>query len=144
MAMASGKTTHTVFVIENSNIDFTALQRACNKTSFAGRVALTRFCSAEEALEHLAKAETMPDLFLIDINLKEKSGLELLEDLAKVEKCALIPKIICSTSDNPQEVRECFVLGGVGFIVKPLGIKLLARLLEKCLGYWFTASRIPL
>ena len=61
----------------------------------------------------------IPDLIMLDINMPEMSGLEVMELLQKFEQTRKIP-VIFLTADRREETEErCFELGAVDFIGKP-------------------------
>lgn len=73
--------------------------------------------SGKECLSVLLRKT--PDLILLDINMPEMSGFEVMEFLQKLEKTRKIP-VIFLTGDRREETEEkCFELGAVDYIGKP-------------------------
>lgn len=132
-----------VHVVEDQTLDYRALERAVARTKFAGQVNLKWFREAREALDYYDAPSSGPDLLLVDINLGDSNGFHLVSTLNSSEAMGLVPKVFCSTSDNPTDIRTGFSQGGMGYLVKPLGIDRLAEILERCFTYWFETSRRP-
>ncbi len=60
-----------------------------------------------------------PDVILLDLNMPRLGGRELLARIRKDSRLAMIPVIIISGDDNPQEKAAEFGLGADDFISKP-------------------------
>lgn len=73
-------------------------------TAFEGKAIITSASSIEQARKVLAKGEQ--DLAILDLNLSDGSGLELLPDLGTARGGA-IPVIIFSAQDADPEVAAC-------------------------------------
>ncbi|MGE5680699.1 MAG: response regulator [Bacillota bacterium] len=61
----------------------------------------------------------VPDIILLDINIPEKSGFEVLSELKKSERLMEIPVIIITSSISDEDKEYARKLGAVGFISKP-------------------------
>ena len=84
--------------------------------------------SAEDALARLQGDR--PDLILLDVRLPGMSGLDFLR-LPVVQEAA-VPIIVISGSPTESQAQECFELGAVQVLEKPVPFDQLQRLLE-----WF-------
>lgn len=79
------------------------------------RIAATN--SGMAALKYLENNH--PDLILLDINMPEMDGFEVMEQLRRNERHAAIP-VIFLTADNLAETEvKCFQMGAMDFVVKP-------------------------
>ncbi len=98
------------------------------------------FNDGEEAVELLlrrgqyADAE-LPALMLLDLNLPRVSGLQVLQQISSDPLARLVPVIILTTSDEPEDIADCHTLGYQEYMVKPPNYDALymriQRLLEK-------------
>lgn len=66
-----------------------------------------------------------PDLILLDINLPELSGTEVLKELKKNDKCRHIPIIAVSANAMPFDIESGLKAGFDNYLVKPVNIKTL-------------------
>ncbi|QHI71328.1 HD domain-containing phosphohydrolase [Aminipila terrae] len=73
--------------------------------------------SGRKALQFLSLA--VPDLILLDINMPQMSGFEVMEALQQNEKWKNIPIIFLTANAEPQIEAKCFKMGAVDFISKP-------------------------
>jgi CheY-like chemotaxis protein len=79
-----------------------------------------------------------PDFLITDIKMPGGDGFSVLEHLRRNPEHAIIPTIVFSSSDDPNDVRKAFVLGASGFHLKPLGIEELRAQLKVVYDYWST------
>ena len=83
---------------------------------------------ADEALRR-ARFDT-PDVVVLDIGLKGRSGLDIVEELRQMG-----PRVvILSMQDEPAYARKAFELGAQGYVVKDAADEELADALDAVLG----------
>jgi len=75
-------------------------------------------CESPEEL-HARCAESPPDLFLLDILLGDKSGVDVCRELKASPRTRDVPVIFFSTYDQPRTRIEALRAGGVDYIDKP-------------------------
>lgn len=97
------------------------------------------FYSGEELLKHANSIDSEKyDIFLLDIEMGELSGLETAKELRKKFKESII---IFITSHN-EFVYDAFEVLAFNFIVKPLTLEKLSEVLDKALKYHEIMGRI--
>lgn len=65
----------------------------------------------------------LPCLLVLDYNMPELNGAEILTELSKHGRYEPIPKIIWSTSGSETYKKKCLELGAVDYVIKPLNVK---------------------
>ncbi len=74
------------------------------------------------------------DLVLLDVQMPEMDGFEVLTEIRKREKHKDLPVIILTMDGHKEKVVQGILSGVAGYVVKPVhSIQLLERI-EKCLG----------
>jgi CheY-like chemotaxis protein len=69
-------------------------------------------------LDGLTDAE-LPGLIILDYNMPEMTGAQVLSTLCQLPRYESIPKVIFSTSNAPAYVKECMNNGATQYFVKP-------------------------
>ncbi len=82
------------------------------------------------------KDEDLPSLIVLDYNMPNMNGAEVLEQLCRDPRYKSIPKIVWSTSNNSNYIKECMEKGATDYFIKPATHKNLqeqaAQMLELC------------
>ena len=85
-----------------------------------------------------------PKIILLDLNLHDISGMEILKSIKESNKLSSIPVIILSTSDNPQDVAQALYLGANAFVSKPASFAKLKSFVEDCCNFWLKYNHTSL
>jgi PAS domain S-box-containing protein len=74
-----------------------------------------------------------PDLVLLDMQLPDISGPELLRHLKRDDELAKIPVIVVSADATPDHVKEALTLGALHYVTKPVAMAEFLVLLDEAL-----------
>jgi CheY-like chemotaxis protein len=93
--------------------------------------------TGKEAVEYLANTQDtdLPCLIILDYNMPELTGAEVLSIICKEERYKNIPKIVLSTSNAPIHVHECMRNGATAYLVKPNSLPEIDKLAREMLSY---------
>jgi two-component system nitrate/nitrite response regulator NarL len=75
--------------------------------------------------------ETLPDLIMLDINMQELNGFDVVKHLRNDGLTVKTPIIILSASEPDFETEKAIAVGADGFIPKPLTIRDLESVVAK-------------
>ncbi len=75
------------------------------------------------------------DTVILDINMPEMNGLELLERMSRDEMFREIPVVMMTTEASDEHMRTAFELGAKGFIRKPFLPEEVRKVLLRVLGF---------
>ena len=78
--------------------------------------------------------DELPCLIILDYNMPELNGSQVLSEICKHVRYEAIPKIILSTSSAPIHIHECITNGATEYFVKPNNIHDLNSLARKMLA----------
>lgn len=93
---------------------------------------VTGFLSARLAAQSLLSGQR-PDLIILDINMPEVSGLDLLEYLRRQEQWKNLPVIMLSTEAADVTVDRAMDLGADGYVSKPVTLEELEKVMNTAL-----------
>jgi len=86
--------------------------------------------SALTLLQSIA-ADDVPRLILLDYNLPEMSGAEILEHISRMKHLEKSRRVVWSTSNSPVYQQRCLALGAQLYIVKPVDIAAFRNIAEQ-------------
>jgi two-component system response regulator len=90
---------------------------------------------AIDALESLKEnGSTIPDLILLDINLPDISGIDLLTKLKGDHKLSRIPVVMLTGSNFDDDIQKSYDLGASTYLVKPISRDALMLVIENLFG----------
>lgn len=76
----------------------------------------------------------MPDLILLDYEMPEMNGKQVLEKLQGQEEYADIPVVFLTSMDSREIVMELLALQPAGYILKPVEAQVLLDRVEDIIG----------
>lgn len=102
----------------------------------------------EEALRFLYKEGThagapTPDLILLDLNLPQRDGREVLSVVKTDEKLRHIPVIVMTSSESEQDVLHCYQLQANCYVTKPADYERLMETIRLIHAFWFGVVQFP-
>lgn len=93
--------------------------------------------SGSKVLDYLqqCKDDSLPSLILLDYNMPERNGAEILNDLKIIERYSSIPKIIWSTSRSQLYKDICLKLGANDYVIKPSNVNDFTKMARHILSF---------
>lgn len=98
-------------------VDDNKLNLATARTVLSNEYRVIPVMRGEQALSYLESGEC--DIVLLDINMPEMDGFEVLERIRAMERCRSIPVIFLTADNDAETETRCFKAGAVDFIAKP-------------------------
>ncbi|MBL0155917.1 MAG: response regulator [Bryobacterales bacterium] len=137
-----------VLVVEDSPADQEILRRAFRAVDIGcdlhmvldGEAAL---CYLQQIAPYRPATAPQPDFILLDLNLPNLTGREVLERIRANPRIRHIPVIILTTTQAPNEILECYRLGANCFITKPPSFHDFVDLIRATSTYWFQFANLP-
>jgi CheY-like chemotaxis protein len=81
-------------------------------------------------------------LILLDLNLPDMSGIDILQKVKNDPHLKRAPVIVLTTTDDKREVQRCYDLGCNVYITKPLNYESFANAIQQ-LGLFFAVMQVP-
>lgn len=104
---------------------------------------LLLFSDGASALGYLlGNAAERAHLILLDLNLPDMTGTDILAALKSNPLTRRTPIIILTTTDDQREVQRCYDLGANVYIVKPLNYDSFANAIRQ-LGLFLSVMQMP-
>lgn len=93
--------------------------------------------------EGVYKDAPRPDLILLDLNLPEMDGREVLALIKEDPNLKIIPTIILTTSDDEADVLISYQLQANCYLRKPEHWDAFDSLVRSINAFWLTRSKLP-
>jgi CheY-like chemotaxis protein len=108
-------------------------------TSFTNGTAAVNYLFGE-GKESIAQGEAL--LILLDLNLPDMSGTEILKRVKETPGLRCTPVIVLTTTDDKAEIQRCYDLGANVYITKPVNYDNFAHAIRQ-LGLFFAVIQVP-
>lgn len=131
-----------LLIVDDDPNDRFFLKRAFEKLNVGYRI--HPLSGGHEAVEFIKgegiyadrKAYPFPTFVLTDLKMPDGDGFEVLSYLKQHPELIIVPVVMLSGSDDPDDVRQAYLLGASSFIVKPPALEELQGIVQKLHYYW--------
>jgi len=120
-----------IMLVEDNLEDAAVTKRVLKHNKLDKGLAIaTNGKEALAALQNKTEAD-LPQLILLDINLPDISGIDLLTCIKKDNNLRNIPVVILTGSNEDQDIQKSYDLGASSYLVKPISNDALMLVIEK-------------
>jgi CheY-like chemotaxis protein len=108
---------------------------------------LTHFVDGGTALDYLFNHDhgpfhNGPALVLLDLNLPDMSGIDILTRIKSDPQLRRTPVVILTTTDDQSEIQRCYDLGANVYVTKPVNYESFADAIRQ-LGLFLSVIQVP-
>ena len=106
---------------------------------------IVHFADGGSALDYLFSGEVMthgPVLILLDLNLPDMQGTEILARVKGDERLRRAPVVVLTTTDDKTEIQRCYDLGCNVYITKPVEYESFSTAIKQ-LGLFLSVMQAP-
>jgi chemotaxis family two-component system response regulator Rcp1 len=106
-----------------------------------GTLQLSTVADGEHALAFLHRhapytQRAAPALVLLDLNLPDKSGTEVLAELHHDPELQYLPVVVLTSSGEPEDINQCYELGANAYLVKPMELEPFLHVVKSTVMFW--------
>ena len=94
-------------------------------------------------LDNDGETNMMPALIMLDLNLPKINGIEVLRRIRAHPKTRLLPVVIISSSNEPQDLIDSYINGCNSYIRKPIHFTQLQKFVKEISTYWLNINQLP-
>jgi CheY-like chemotaxis protein len=132
----------TILVVEDTPEDFMLLQRALAKNQIKNPVQWVQ--DGIQAIKYLygegnyanRTKYPFPKVVMVDLKMPRLGGFELLEWIKGHPGLSLLPILVMSSSNLPDDISRAYALGANSFFLKPAKFEDLQKLTRIIHDYW--------
>lgn len=140
----------TLLIAEDDENDLFFLQRAFESANVKNPLSIAR--DGQEAIDYLSGTGDyadrikfpLPHLFLLDLKMPRKTGMEVLEWLCEQPELRCLPVVVFSSSANCKDIERAYELGANAFVVKPSSMAKRAELAKAMALFWLESNSPPM
>jgi CheY-like chemotaxis protein len=110
---------------------------------------IVSFVEGASALRHLFGADGsgrasagLALLILLDLNLPDMDGVEILRQLKQNQHLKRMPVVVLTTTDDEREIQRCYDFGCNVYLTKPVDYARFASAVRQ-LGLFFSVIQVP-
>ena len=138
-----------VLLVEDNPNDVEFTLRAFKKNNLENKVHIVK--DGEEALEFIfatgryasRDVNFPPKVVLLDLKLPKVSGIEVLRKIKGDERTRTIPVVVVTSSQEAQDIDECYKLGVNSYIQKPIEFENFVKAVTDVGMYWLMVNKSP-
>jgi CheY-like chemotaxis protein len=138
--------TKEILLVEDNPGDVRLLEEAMTEAALSHRLHVVS--DGRDALEFVRQQgqyddAPRPDIVLLDLNLPQLSGEEVLEILKTDDEYCEIPVLMLTSSNAPENVRQAYRLGANAYLTKPVDPDEFVGVVESIEQFWLTTATLP-
>ena len=135
-----------ILLIEDNEGDVEMMRRALRTATPPVRVGVAN--NGDQGLDYLNRQgkyedAATPQLILLDINMPRMDGKTFLSIVKSSEPFRGIPIVMFTSSESPNDIRECFDKQASGYVVKPFDGTLYADRLREVVNFYGIVGEVP-
>ncbi len=135
----------TIVMIEDDEGHARLIERNIRRAGILNQI--RHFADGGSALKYLhddqsGPAHSGPALVLLDLNLPDMSGVDILAEIKSNDKLKRTPVVVLTTTDDKVEIQRCYDLGCNVYITKPVNYESFADAIRQ-LGLFLSVIQVP-
>jgi CheY-like chemotaxis protein len=137
----------TIVMIEDDEGHARLIERNIRRAGVNNEI--VPFTDGTSALKYLFGADgsgevsrTRPLLILLDLNLPDMTGIDILRKVKANPHTRVSPVVVLTTTDDEREIQRCYDLGANVYITKPVNYDGFANAIRQ-LGLFFSVMQVP-
>jgi len=134
-----------IIMIEDDDGHARLIERNIRRAGISNTI--HHFTDGTSALEFIfngvdGPVQNGPAMVLLDLNLPDMSGTDILTRIKSVEKLKRTPVVVLTTTDDKVEIQRCYDLGCNVYITKPVNYEAFADAIRQ-LGLFLAVIQVP-
>ncbi len=132
-----------IVMVEDDHGHARLIEKNIRRANISNEIA--HFDAGQPALDYLFSEEVQlngPMLILLDLNLPDMSGTDILAEVKRDERLRRAPVVVLTTTDDKTEIQRCYDLGCNVYITKPVDYESFASAIRQ-LGLFLSVMQAP-
>ena len=138
-----------ILLVEDNPDDVELTRIAFVEAGIDRRLVVVR--DGAEALDYLFARGThadregaeLPAIVLLDLNLPELDGREVLQGIRSDERTRNLPVVVLTTSSAEEDILKSYNLHANCYVVKPVEFESFVKAVQSIQHFWFSVVTLP-
>ncbi|MDO1558186.1 response regulator [Brevundimonas sp. 2R-24] len=133
----------TIVMVEDDHGHANLIEKNIRRANINNEI--RHFADGSSALEYFESEEVRgngPLLVLLDLNLPDMQGTDILARIKADERLRRAPVVVLTTTDDKVEIQRCYDLGCNVYITKPVDYEAFASAIRQ-LGLFLSVMQAP-
>jgi DNA-binding response OmpR family regulator len=133
----------TIVMIEDDHGHAKLIEKNIRRANISNEI--KHFADGGSALTYMFETDVRnngPMLVLLDLNLPDMQGADILARLKGDDKLKRTPVVVLTTTDDKVEIQKCYDLGCNVYITKPIDYEAFAGAIKQ-LGLFLSVMQVP-
>ena len=135
----------SILLVEDSNADAYLIKEFLKEINIDNVLYVAK--DGIEAMEFLHKNckqdNYCPHVVILDLNLPRMNGREVLKEIKRDNYLKKIPVMILTTSDEEEDIKDCYNNHANCYITKPVDFDEFANRMDLIKDFWFNVVELP-
>jgi signal transduction histidine kinase/CheY-like chemotaxis protein len=133
LSKSDSQPNYHILVVEDQPINQTLISEVLELEGYQVELISEGFTLQDRIQNQMLSADSLPDLILMDIQLPEVDGLELMRQLKKHPQWQKIPTIAVTAMAMPGDRDRCIAAGASDYVSKPIDVDQLSKKVKSIL-----------
>mgnify|MGYP005854412315 CR=1 FL=1 len=135
-----------ILLAEDNPGDVTLTKKALEEGKLANNLYVTT--DGVDALEFLRQGDEYedaprPDLVLLDLNMPQKNGEDVLEAMQADDSLSRIPVVVLTSSESEEDIAKSYDLNANAYLTKPVDFDGFVDIVNRMNDFWFQVVKLP-
>ena len=135
-----------ILLVEDNPADVELTREALDSAKVANRLHVAY--DGAEAIDFLFRRgrftdAPQPDIILLDLNLPNKDGRQVLSEIKADADLAQIPIVVLTTSQADEDILRAYQLHANCYITKPIDFNQFLRIVAAIEEFWLNVVKLP-
>jgi CheY-like chemotaxis protein len=135
-----------ILLVEDNKGDVGLIEEVFEEAKIKNKLHVAE--DGEEAMLYLRGkgkflGSSRPDIIILDLNLPNKDGREVLREVKEDSSLKNIPVVILTTSGAKKDILKAYDLHANAYIIKPLDFDQFIKVAESIGNFWLEIVKLP-
>jgi CheY-like chemotaxis protein len=136
-----------ILIVEDNEGDVGLMEEVFEEAKIRNKLHVAE--DGEEAMLYLRgkgrfSGSPRPDIIILDLNLPNKDGREVLREIKEDKNLTNIPVIVLTTSNAEKDILSAYDLHANAYVTKPIDFDQFIKVVGSIEDFWLEIVQLPL